>query len=218
MLIQPPREPLSFYPEQGTEALGDSLQYPTLIYDGPFSDARKEEPLPFEGEEISWEEAEQIARDCIGKERVLRTDHGTDTFGPNPCHGITLVLSDITLEAAVTKKGGKVLWITPDNGAFSSQVTLEQCRESAQAFLQRNGFPDMARTFFQVYEGVAVLSFAPRENHVLLYPDLVKVQLRMDTAEVVGLETRAYHQHHRSRNLYWKCHSNFSCKKGIISA
>lgn len=200
MLIQPPREPLSFYPEQGTEALDDSLQYPTLIYDGPFSDARKEEPLPFEGEEISWEEAEQIARDCIGKERVLRTGHGTDTFGPNPCHGITLVLEDVTLEAAVTKKGGKVLWLTPDNAAFENLVTLEQCREEALSFLSRNGFPVMECTSFQIYEGVAVLAFAAVENNVLLYPDQVKVQLRMDNAQVVGLESKNFWQNHRARN------------------
>lgn len=189
-----------FYPEQGAKVLDDSLQYPTLIYDGPFSDARKEEPLPFTGEDISWDEAAAIARACIGEERVRGTAHGTDTLGPNPCHGITLVLDDVTLEAAVTKKGGKVLWLTPDEAAFESLVTLEQCREAAISFLQRNGFPPMECTSFQIYEGVAVLAFAAVENDVLVYPDLVKVQLRMDNAQVVGLETKNYWQNHQQRS------------------
>lgn len=199
MLTHIPREPASFYPEQGTKALDETLQYPSLIYDGPFSDARQEKPLPFDGEDITWEEAEKIARDCIGEDRVIRTSHGTDTFGPNPCHGITLVLDDVTLEAAVTKKGGKVLWLTPDNAAFESLVTLEQCREEALAFLLRNGFPKMECTSFQMYEGVAVLAFAAVEDDVLVYPDLLKVQLRMDNAKVVGLETKTYWQNHRER-------------------
>ena len=192
----------SFYPEQGTETVDHALSYPTLIYDGPFSDAREETPLPLENEkEITWEEAAEKARQLVGADRVQDMYPGADVLGPTPCHGITLVLSDITLEAAVTKKGGKVLWLTPDQGAFESRCSLEQCLGAARAFLQRNGFPDMERTFFQVYEGVAVIAFAAKEGDVLLYPDLVKVQLRMDMAEVVGLETKAYHQHHRSRSL-----------------
>ena len=199
-LLRTASEPASFYPEQGEQALDETLAYPSLIYDGPFSDARKEEPLPFDGEEISWEEAEKIARACVGEDRVKRTGRGTDTYGPNPCHGVTLVLDDVTLEAAITKKGGKVLWLTPDNAAFESLVTLEQCREEALSFLRRNGFPQMECTSFQIYEGVAVLAFAAVDGDVLLYPDLVKVQLRMDNAHVVGLETKNYWQNHKVRD------------------
>lgn len=191
----------SFYPAQDTETVDQSLSYPTLIYDGPFSDARQETPLPFDGEEISWEEAAQIAKNFVGENQVLSVTKGTDTYGPNPCHGITLTLKDITLEAAVTKKGGKVLWLTPDRGAFTPLCSLEQCRASAREFLQRNGFPEMESTFFQVYEGVMVIAFAAKEGDVLLYPDLVKVQLRMDTAQVVGAETKSFWQHHKQRSL-----------------
>ncbi len=192
----------SFYPEQGTETVDHALSYPTLIYDGPFSDAREETPLPLEGEkEITWEEAAEIAKQWVGTDRVQDMQPGADVLGPTPCHGITLILKDITLEAAVTRKGGKVLWLTPDQGAFESRCSLEQCLAAAQSFLQQNGIQDMEHTFFQMYEGVAVIAFAATEGDVLLYPDLVKVQLRMDTAEVVGLETKAYYQHHRTRNL-----------------
>lgn len=192
--------PASYYPDQETKAMDDALLYPTLIYDGPFSDHKKETPLPLTGDAVTWEEAARIAKACIGEERVLSLAKGPEILGPNPCHGITLKLDDITLEAAVTKKGGKVLWITPDNGAFSSQVTLEQCRESAQAFLQRNGFPPMECTSFQMYEGMAVLAFAALDGDILLYPDLVKVQCRMDTAQVVGLESKTYWQNRKERS------------------
>lgn len=194
-------EPASFYPSQETETLDAALSYPTLIYDGPFSDARIEKPLPFEGEkEITWEEAGHIAREFIGRDRVLSLSHGAEIFGPNPCFGITLQLKDITLEAAVTKKGGKVLWIATDNGAFESHYAIEHCITAARQFLQRNGFPEMENTFFQVYEGVAVIAFAAKQGDVLLYPDLVKVQLRMDTAEVVGFESKNFWQHHKARS------------------
>jgi germination protein YpeB len=52
---------------------------------------------------------------------------------------------------------------------------------------------------YQVYDGMAVLNFAPLQDGVILYPDLVKVQLRMDTGEVVGLEAHHYLMNHARR-------------------
>ena len=52
-----------------------------------------------------------------------------------------------------------------------------------------------------MYQGVAVISFAASQGNTLLYPDLVKVQLRMDTAQVVGIEARNYLQNHTARGL-----------------
>ena len=195
-------ENAAFYPEEESPPLDEKIAYPTLIYDGPFSDALREEALPLSGEkEIGWEEAARIAKSFVGEDRVQKVSQGTDTYGPNPCHGVTLLLQDITLDAAVTKQGGKVLWITCRQGAFPSETTVEACREEALRFLAQRGYENMENTGFQVYEGVAVLSFAPRENHVLLYPDLIKVQLRMDTAKVIGIETKDYLQNHKSRGL-----------------
>ena len=39
------------------------------------------------------------------------------------------------------------------------------------------------------------------QQGVLLYPDLLTVQVRMDTLEVVGLEARAYWTNHVQRSL-----------------
>ncbi len=197
-----PDQPPAFYPSEQTEAMDSDIAYPTLLYDGPFSDAaQQQKPLPLAGErEIDWEEAARIARQYVGENRVLSVSHGADVLGPTPCHGVTLHLRDITLEAAITRQGGKVLWLTPDNGAFPMEMTIEECRNAALQFLQSRRYGDMESTDFQVYEGVAVISFAPRQGNVLLYPDLVKVQLRMDTAEVVGVEAGHYLMNHRMRS------------------
>ena len=51
-----------------------------------------------------------------------------------------------------------------------------------------------------MYGGMATLSYAAVQDGVLLYPDLVKVQLRLDTLAVVGLEARHYLSSHTRRN------------------
>lgn len=177
-----------------------AVSYPTLIYDGPFSDARdtgQARGLP--ERTVSRDEALAIARDFIGADRVQSVSPGADTGGTIPCFGVTVRLQDGVIQAAVTKKGGKILWMAPDSAGYTPLKSVEECRENAMAFLERNGYADMRATYFQAYEGVAVISFAATQGAALLYPDLIKVQLRMDTAQVVGWEARNYWQNHTLR-------------------
>lgn len=189
--------------EAGDNGSYDSeVSYPTLIYDGPFSDARNPGmPKALGSRTVTKEEAMALARQAVGEERVLSVSAGADMGGSIPCWGVTLTLQDGTLQAAVTQTGGKLLWLTPDAADYTPEKSLEECRESALAFLKRNGYENMEPTYFQVYQGVAVISFAATQGDTLLYPDLIKVQLRMDTAQVVGLEARNYLMNHAPRGL-----------------
>ena len=176
------------------------VSYPTLIYDGPFSDARDAGGAKaLTGRTVSKEEAMALAREAVGEDRVLSVSGGADMGRSIPCWGVTLRLADVTLQAAVTQTGGKILWMAPDTADFAVEKTLEDCRESALAFLRRCGYENMQPTYFQMYEGVAVISFAASQGDALLYPDLVKVQLRLDTAQVVGLEAKNYLVNHTAR-------------------
>ena len=194
----------AFYPEGSepeTAAYDSAVSYPTLIYDGPFSDARQTgQALALGTKVVSQEEAIAIARDFVG-DRVKRASAGVSMGGSIPCWGVTLELGDVTLQAAVTQQGGKILWMAPDAADFPVEKSVEECRENALLFLEAKGFSGMKPTYFQVYQGVTVISFAASQGDTLLYPDLIKVQLRMDTAQVVGIEARNYWQNHAARGL-----------------
>ena len=192
----------AFYPLDDAPAYDSAVAYPTLIYDGPFSDARNTgEALALGPQWVSREEAQALARDFVGADRVVSVEPGADMGGSLPCYGVTLRLGDVTLRAAVTQRGGKVLWMAPDTADFPVEKTIGECRENARQFLSSRGYPEMEPTYFQAYQGVAVISFAAVQGGALLYPDLIKVQLRLDTAQVVGVEARNYLQNHRPRGL-----------------
>ena len=193
-----------FYPAQaeGKNDFDSAVAYPTLIYDGPFSDAKETGPargLP--DRPVTKAEAVGIAREFIGADRVLSAEEGPEIGGSIPCWGVSLRLADITLQAAVTRQGGKILWLFPDTADFTPGKTVAECRENARQFLSLRGFENMTPTYFQAYQGVAVISFAATQGAAVLYPDLVKVQCRMDTGQVVGLEARSYWQNHGPRGL-----------------
>lgn len=179
----------------------NGMEYPTLIYDGPFSDARRAGPprgLP-EGE-ITAEEALSIARSFVG-ERALSAVPAPNTAGALPAYGVTVATQDVQLNLEVTRQGGRVLWMMPETASFQVTQSVEHCRERAAQFLRERGFGEMTATHHQVYDGLCVVNLAAMQDGVLLYPDLVKVQVRMDTGDVVGLEANNYWMNHTVRDL-----------------
>ena len=179
----------------------NGMDYPSMIYDGAFSDARHAgEPKALGMEQIDPAKAVEIARAFIGPERVRTAEQGVDTGGALPCYGVTLTLADgSVLNADVTRQGGRLLWIMPEHADFTPALTLEECTQAALAFLSRNGYGPMEANHYQVYDGLAVINFVSLQDGVLLYPDLVKVQMRMDTGELVGLESNNYLMNHTAR-------------------
>ncbi len=195
---------IPYYPtgNQATAAYDSAVAYPTLIYDGPFSDALESGMAKaLSDHAVTQAEALQIARDFVGSDRVTSAVAGPEMGGDMPCWGVTVHLPDVILQAAVTKQGGKILWLAPDSADFSPQKSVEECRENALKFLDSHDYEHMRPTYFQVYQGVAVISFAATQGETLLYPDLIKVQCRLDTAQVVGWEARNYLMNHTARGL-----------------
>ena len=151
--------------------------------------------------EISIGEAMQIATAFVGEDRVLSVTHAPDTGGALPAYGVTIHTPDLQLNLEITRRGGKVLLMSPETASFAMRQTPEQCAAAALAFLQSRGFAEMEAPYYQVYDGLCVVTCVYAQSGVLVWPDRVLVQVRMDTAEVVGIEARSYWKNHIPRRL-----------------
>ncbi len=192
---------LSARPLEQVANKDNGMEYPTMIYDGAFSDARHSgTPKALGNEEVSASQAVELAIQYIGADRVKEAQQGVPTEGTPPTYGVTLTLTDgVQLTAEVTRQGGKLLWIMPEHATFSQSLTLEECTDKAATFLREHGYGPMEANHYQIYDGLAVINFVAMQDGVLLYPDLVKLQIRMDTGEVVGLEANNYLMNHIQR-------------------
>lgn len=179
----------------------NGMDYPSMIYDGAFSDARHYGSPKALGEgRIDQRQAMEAARAFVGEERVRSVEAAPDSGGALASYGVKLTLNDgVVLNAEVTRQGGKMLWMVPEHAAFEPGWTLEECAEAARDFLLDRGYGEMEANHYQVYDGLAVINFVAVQDGVLLYPDLVKVQVRMDMGEVVGLEANNYLMNHTER-------------------
>ena len=152
-------------------------------------------------QEVSSGEAMRIAKEFVGAQRVTAVSPAPDTSGALPAFGVTVQTPDVQLNLEVTRRGGKVLLMAPETAAFPMVKSVEECTAAALDFLRSRGFAEMETPYYQVYDGLCVLTCVYVQNGVLIWPDRVLVQVRMDTAEVVGLEARSYWKNHIPRKL-----------------
>ncbi len=181
-----------------TEAEEALTDYPTLIYDGPFSDhiLTKESSLLKSAEEISVEQAKIKAADFlkIGSDKLLET--GSED-GQTPSYVFNFDGGSI----AITKRGGYVTYCRKERDVSNSQMSYEQAVQKAADFLNSKGLGEFKSSYYFTDEGVCVVNFAYYENGVVYYTDLIKVGVALDTGEIVFYEARGYIMNHKTRNL-----------------
>ena len=189
------------YEQQSEAAISE---YPTLIYDGPFSEsAENQAPQSDPGERITAQQAEAAAGRLFPGGKVTATAY---VPGSLPVYELTVDTADRgQVSLSLTEQGGQLLAFmgTPagDKNDPPSDQESERLKQAALSFLQELGVEDPAAAYAQYYQGVAVLNFAPRQEGVILYSDLVKVYLDRDTGEVMGMDARNYRLNHRPRSL-----------------
>lgn len=180
--------------------------YPTLIYDGPFSDhIARQLPRGLPENIISKEKAEKIALDFLNIKRAevinylgLSGDRiKTYTFEIIPDRK----MRDRTITIAVSKKGGKVIWMIDNRAASAPKIGVSKAKESALAFLKSKGFSNMVDTFYLKQDNTALINYIYQQDGVKIYPDMVKVRIALDTGQVVGFDATAYYMSHTNRKI-----------------
>ena len=190
---------------EGESKSEDSIpNYPTLIYDGPFSESNEQRaPLGLPEGEIDALAARRIAIGYVGGGAL--NDSGEEG-GAIPVYAFTgSEPGGRAVEITVSKQGGQVLWMMAETPGGADGVpdgkTAKRMRDAAQTFLDERGYAAMEPTYAQYYNGVGVFNFAAVQDGVILYSDLVKVYVEKATCAVVGADALHYLMCHRARTL-----------------
>lgn len=181
-------------------AFGDAEQtltdYPTLIYDGPFSDhILNQSPKALEGKsDISKEKALEIASDFIGADKsTLRFD--SETNGVIETYNFFVD----SINISVCKKGGAVLYLLGSSNAGESVITPEQAVENAENFLSAKGYKNMKESYYSTHDGICTVNFAYENEGVICYPDLIKLSVSLETGNIISFDARGYIMNHTDR-------------------
>ena len=186
-----------------TEMEENISDYPTLIYDGPYSDhILSKKPLMIENaEQTDRNEARLAAAEMLGDDTDLKLE---DTYEGNiPSYRFTGGNSVIS----VSRKGGYVVYMRREKEISQSVFSYEQALSKAQSFMKKNGFNNMIDTYYFTDEGVCVINFAFLDGQTVCYTDLIKVGVAMDDGEIVLYEASGYLTNHTERAFETPAHT-----------
>lgn len=182
-------------------------EYPSLIYDGPFSDHMlKSKPLGLNAEKVSVDKAKDIVKKIIGSDKVQEiTKLDDNTTGSINTFRFKVTYKNSTTEQGaeieITQQGGQVYSMLRNREIAKDTLNMEAAKKVASAFLTKNGFKSMKDTYYQKTDGTAVICYAYTQDNVMVYPDLVKVEVALDNGEILGVESKGYLYNHRKRDI-----------------
>ena len=174
-------------------------EYEGLIYDGAFSEhIINSELKALTGEDITEEEAQNIAKDFVGSDQVKEVNNLGISENANIEAFRFYVVSnnDKKCYISVSKKGGHIVASNCNRDISEEKLSFEDANKKGLEFLEDKGFKNMKETYYLKEQGVLTINYAYSQNGVIMYPDLIKVKVALDNGEIMGIETTGYLNNH----------------------
>lgn len=189
------------YRVRGNVIAHNSVEYPELIYDGPFSDARKTEVFALVANEpkVTLKEAEDIALAALPDLGATRVKSVGKSEG-EPLFELALFGDRANAYVQVSERGGKVVSLNVSRELGRVLLGEESAKALAEAFARKLGY-DVQPVWYLSAGGIAYVNLAPIEDDTVLYTDLVKVKVALDNGDILGLEAKGYCLNHTERSL-----------------
>ncbi len=179
----------------------DNSKVPTLIYDGPFADSvvnKEIKGLP--NNEITKEQASDIVMTQLTMLDVTSIRYVGESDGNFYTYNFSVEADNRTLFVQVSKMGGKIVDITGYSNGNTIKYDLNQCIDMAETLARSLGYDNVYQVWYAENNNIVYINLAPIINHVIYYPDLVKVKVDK-CAGVIALEGKNYWYNHVERDL-----------------
>lgn len=186
---------------QGFDELQNlSVEYPELIYDGPFSDGIDgREAKGLQGKEVTSAEALETFRTIFKDYNLSDVKNAGETNGVIECYNVQGTSDGEILYAQISKKGGNLVTFSYAGSCNSVKFDEDYAVEKAVAFAESINLKDMKAVWINLSENVYTINLAFEINGVIVYSDLVKVRVCAESGMVIGSEASAYFMNHTDR-------------------
>ncbi len=177
--------------------------YPEMIYDGPFSDG-------LESIKIKGLDYEKVNINTVLENfNSLFTDYehsapevtGKSANGKINCYALRADIDRGEIFALFSEKGGKLVAFHAFRDCSDQRYTEEECLKVAQDFLTKAGFKNMVDVWGYPSGNTMRFNFVFEKDGAKVYPDMVKVNVCMETGRVSALNAETYYINHTDRNF-----------------
>lgn len=176
-----------------------TVEYPEMIYDGPFSDGLKDREVKFlKGKEEIDEGTgrRKVAEYFPSASDIKFAGEGTTDIGT---YLYEFASEGLFGAAQITKVGGYLASYNAYSVSSGGAADEEECVEAANKYVEKMGYDDMKAVWVSDDEGSVYINYAFEKSGVICYPDLVKVKIDGRTGKLLGVEARNYLYNHFDR-------------------
>ncbi len=180
-------------------AVEDELtDFPTLVYDGPYSDhiLEKEPEMIKSAQAVSENEAKKTAAIVAQREQ--------DKFKNSVLSEGKIVsyrFDGNGVAVSISRNGGFPVFMRKERTVGDTVLSYEQAVAKAKRYLEHIGMNGFVETYYYENDGVCVVNFAFVDGETICYTDLVKVGIAMDDGECILYEASGYLTNHRERTF-----------------
>ena len=178
-------------------------EYPTLVYDGPFSEhISSKSPSHLEGKAtVSEDAARRVAARFLGLDASALTADKSVSGGKLPAYTFRAQRDGGEVSIDVTQTGGAVLSMIDSRTPGTARLTVQEATSRAKQFLAQQGYPALKESYWTQYSNTVMINFAPIQDGATIYPDLVKVTVALDTGSICNFEAVGYLMNHKDRSF-----------------
>lgn len=179
----------------------NDVEYPTMIYDGPFSDSVVNSPIKgLKGEKVSKSVALKKIQSTM--KNITDINFDCETKGKFETYNYIATNSDNEkLFIQSTCIGGNILTINGNGKNGKEEIDFNEAKNLALKFVADNGIKEAEVVWFDSIDNDIYFNIAPVKKDIILYPDLIKVKVNLTTGTIIGYDATSYYTNHTERNL-----------------
>lgn len=172
--------------------------YPTLIYDGPYSDQtyEKKSELLKNSDDVDREAARKIAAKFVGIPYENMTDDSDENGNLD-----SYTFNGSNFSVNVTKKGGFVSGMLNSVSVGTAMLNSEEAVQKASDFISSKGYNGFKCIGYETYEDICTVNMANVQNGVVIYTELIKVGVALDNGGITFFDATSYITNHKNRKI-----------------
>lgn len=192
-----------FFGEIIAELNGSGMSYPSLIYDGPFSDGVADRPAKgISGEEIDSNAALELVSKYLPGYKINKSTMSGESSNRIPSYNISSeVNAERTVNMQISKQGGSLLMMDVDKEISDPTIDMAEAEARAEQYCKDIGLVNMKAVWATNNHSTVYINLCYTEDNTIYYPDMVKVKVALDTGEIIGYEGLNYAFNHTVRKL-----------------
>ncbi len=178
--------------------LDEKVKYPTLIYDGPFSDSLdKKEVLGLAETDLTYEEAKE-------KIEKLFNDYSVSFDGKTNSKDFETYNFNLEKDGQhgyvqITKRGGLILSFYRENNFKEITKSILDCEYIASSFAKKLGFDDVQIVWSEDNNSCVYCNLCYVDGERIVYPDMIKIKVCRQSGDVIGFEASSWAYNHTQR-------------------